>query len=279
MSFLKLKWVIAALLVLVSPSLGWAGQAQPPASPFKGEYFITRNADDICVSYTRNLNQFRRLDFNVCNPRLSEKYPEFTRPVWEEIPFDLGLGEKVVKNLFRNPADPGAGERGWQAWLTASEPLRAEGKIKLWRTRIDIDGDGGAETIIRLDRPLAPNGRVQKPPTVEQNPCPYRNNILYMLDSTSERVKEGFNRSAVDITDIIHFSGGRVSPGQSNGYYATSRLTIPAYPDGERIGATRGMFVYALGRWGPEFGGANVCSINWVPTGHYRPLKRSPTRR
>lgn len=82
MSLRNLKWGIAGLLLIGFPSLGWAGQAQPPASPFKGEYFVTRNADAICVPYTKNLNQFRRLDFDVCHPRLSEKYPQFTRPAW-----------------------------------------------------------------------------------------------------------------------------------------------------------------------------------------------------
>jgi hypothetical protein len=68
-----LKQAVAGLVFLGLPALGWAGQAQPAASPFKGEFFCTRNQDPICVPFTRNLNQFRRLDFDVCNPRLSKK--------------------------------------------------------------------------------------------------------------------------------------------------------------------------------------------------------------
>jgi hypothetical protein len=151
MSLRNLTQVIACLVFLAIPVLSPAGDAQPAKSPFKGEYFITRNADDICVSYTRNLNQFRRLDFDVCDPRLSEKYPEFTRPVWDEIPFDLALVEQIVKNGSLSPED---GDAWWQAWLKASEALRAEGRLKLWRTRIDVDNDGVLESILRLDNPF-----------------------------------------------------------------------------------------------------------------------------
>jgi len=269
MSFLKLKWVIAALLVLVSPSLGWAGQAQPPASPFKGEYFVTRNQDPVCVPYTRNLNQFRRMDFDVCHPRLSEKYPQFTRPSWEEIPFDLALVERIVKNPSRSPEDA---ETWWQAWLRASEPLRAEERLKPWRTRIDIDGDGVPDTIVRLDNPLTTKvWQGEKSWVIEKNPCAYHDGRLYMLNSPSDTLKERFNSRAPDLADLLHFSGRRVSPGETNGYYGVSRLTIPAYPDGDRIGATRGMIIYQLNNWG----GGKVCSMNWVPTGAYRPLQRS----
>jgi len=269
MSFLKLNWGIAGLLVLVSPSLGWAGQAAPAASPFKGEYFVTRNQDPVCVPYTKNLNQFRRLDFDVCDARLSEKYPQFSRPKWEEIPFDMGLAETIFKNP---PWSPENAERWWQVWLKASEPLRAEGKIRLWRTRIDIDGDGAPETIVRLDYPLAPNtGEKEKEWRLEENPCPYRQGKLYMLESSNDIMKKEFNHNASALGDIIHFPfpEGKTQPGGRNGYYGVGKLTLPADPKAERIGATRGMKVYVLF----HLGAGDVCSIEWVPTGRYRPLK------
>ncbi len=175
MSFLKLKWGIAALLVMVSPSLGWAGQVQPPASPFVGEYFVTENKNDICVPYTRNLNQFRRLDFNACHPRLSAKYPAFTRPAWEEIPLDLALVEQIIKNTYSRPENAAY----WDEWLKVSEPLRRAGKIKLWRTQIDIDNDGVPETLLRLEHPLTPKiEREGKGWQVDQIACLYRNSML-----------------------------------------------------------------------------------------------------
>ncbi len=205
MSFLKLNWGIAGLLVLVFLSLGWAGQAALAASPFKGEYFVTQNQDPVCVPYTRNLNQFRRLDFDVCHPRLSEKYPQFTRPAWEEIPFDLSVAETIIMNLARRPA--GSKDPFWETWLTASAPLRAEGKIKLWRTRIDIDGDGKPETMLRLDNPLSTKyWQGEMSWTVEEDACPYRHSTLYMLESPNDSMKNAFNHVAFALGgDIIHF--------------------------------------------------------------------------
>jgi hypothetical protein len=262
-------YAIATLVGLALPALGWAGQRQPAASPFAGEYFCTRNADPICVPFTKNLNQFRRLDFDVCNPRLSGKYPQFSRPQWEEIPFDLGLAETIFKNPLSSPENA---ERWWQVWLKASEPLRTEGKIKLWRTRIDIDDDGKPETIVRLDYPLAPNkGQNEQKWELQQNPCPYRQGKLYMLESPNEIMKKAFNQRASALGDIIHFPfpEGQTQPGGRNGYYAVSKLTLPADPKAELIGATRGMKVYVLF----DLGAGDVCSIDWVPTGRYRPLK------
>ncbi len=283
MWLLKLNWGIAGLLLMISPSLSGAAQVQPAASPFKGEYFVTQNQDPVCVPYTRNLNQFRRLDFDVCHPRLSEKYPQSTRPSWEEIPFDLGVAETIIMNLARRPT--GQGDPFWGLWLKASAPLRTEGKLKLWRTRIDIDGDGKPETMLRLDNPLGTKyWQGEMSWTVEADACPYRHSTPYMLDSSyelparklsadPEGMKKGFNLRASAVTDIFHFSEASVYPGQSNGYYGVDqRFTLPTEPDGPRIGATRGMKVYALFNQGS----GKACQIDWVPTGHYRPLKRSP---
>jgi len=229
MSLRKLNWGIAGLLVIVLPSLGWAGQPQPPASPFKGEYFVTRSQGAVCVPFARNLNQFRRLDFDVCHPRLSEKYPQFTRPAWEEIPFDLSVAETIIRNV----AARGQGDPYWTGWLTGSEPLRAEGKITLWRTRIDIDGDGAPETILRLYAPLRaayrPGGTMQW--GIDPNPCVYRHNTFYLLESPNDGTRENFNRSAFIMADIIIGQ----SEGRRDEYYALDRSTFPSL-DGLNIG-------------------------------------------
>jgi len=180
MSLRRLSHAVATLVLVALPAVSGAGQAHPTASPFAGEYFVTENRNPVCVPYTRNLNQFRRLDFDVCHPRLSEKYPEFTRPAWEEISFDLGVAETVIMNLARKPT--GQGDPFWTEWLKASAQLRMEGKLKLWRTRIDVDGDGQLETILRLDNPFSTQysqGGVSW--TVEPDFCPYRHSALYRM--------------------------------------------------------------------------------------------------
>lgn len=278
-----LPCAIIGLLSLAWPPAGWAGQTQPAPSPFRGEYFVTSSHNEFCVPYTRNLNQFRRMDFDVCPPRLSEKYPQFTRPAWEEIPFDLDLAKQVIDNLIR---DPEKREKVWQEWLKASKPLRAEGKLKLWRLRIDIDDDGGLETLIRLDNPLVTTVQQgEESWAVKPDACPYRDSTLYMLESSyepparrlradPEGMKKGFNHQASFVSDILHFSGGTVYPGEINGYYGIDgHSTLPSFPDGRNIGATRGMEVYALFNQGA----GKTCTIDWVPTGRYQPLKRSQT--
>ena len=273
----SLKLITFGFVVQVLSGLG---QAQPASSAFKGEYFVTKNADPICVPFARNLNQFRPLDFDVCNPRLSARYPQFTRPAWEEIPFDLVLAETIFKNPPASPPSPEP-ERWWQVWLKLSEPLRAQGKLKMWRARIDINGDGAPETLVRLDHSLVPNtGPNEQDAKLEQNPCPYRHSKLYMVESSyelaarklsaeSEGMKKAFSISASFVADIIHFSDGRAYPGQSNKYYGVEgRVNLPS-ADGERIGATRGLKVYVLF----NLGAGEVCRIDWVPTGRYRPLR------
>lgn len=96
---------LAALLLLAMWVAIREGQSQPTAPRFKGEYFATKNSDPICLPFALNLNDSRRLDFDVCDPRLSDKYPQFTRPVWEEIPFDLALAETIFKNPPTSPPE------------------------------------------------------------------------------------------------------------------------------------------------------------------------------
>jgi hypothetical protein len=274
----RLIVTVAALVLVGLPIVGGAGEPHSAPSPFKGEYFVTENKDDFCVPYARNLNQFRRLEFDACHPRLSAKYPEFTWPAWEELPLDLTLVERVVRNWGGWYDDA-----YWAEWLKVTESLRREGKVKLWRVRIDIDADGTPETLLRLEHPL-----MRKDPAAgrgwvaDEQACPYRNSIVYMseyepqeparrLHADPEQLKKNFNSGVMYINDIIHFSGAKASPGQFDGYYAIDGyITLPSSPIGHSIGATRGLRVYQLGDWGP----GKACHIDWVPTGRYRPLGR-----
>ena len=82
-----------------------AAQARKASGDIKGKFVSTYVDSTVCQPFTRNLNEFRHLPFNSCNSRLSPKFPEFSRPVWVEIPFDLALAEKVVKgiSLYTSP--------------------------------------------------------------------------------------------------------------------------------------------------------------------------------
>jgi hypothetical protein len=269
MSRRMLSHALLLLPLLALPVLSGAGQVQTPASPFKGEYFVTRNQDPVCVPFAKNLNQFRRLDFDVCHPRLSEKYPQFTRPAWEEVPLDLALVEQIIKNVYSRPENA---EVYWQEWLKVSEPFRREGMVRLEQARIDMDADGAIDTIIRLVHPLTIK-EVQEGRGWREDPqaCPYRNNLHYLLNTSNESMRREFNRAAWRIYDIIHFAEGNVSRGETNGVYAVERSGLLADMVGKRIGATRGVIVYQLNNWGA----GRVCGIDWVPTGSHRLPQRS----
>lgn len=270
-----LSHIVAAIIFVALPTPGGAGQAQDVGPPARGEYAIQRNLTDcapainacsFCPLFAKNLNEFRSTDFDACEPRLSERHPEFTRPVWDEIPLDLTLAEMIIMNLVRRPT--GHGDPYWTGWLKASEPLRAAGKITLWRTQIDIDSDGAPETVLRLYAPVDIEYRQgQEHWMIEPHPCIYRHSFFYMLESPNTLTKEAFNIGALDIGDIIV----RHSPAQPNQYYALGRIVIPVQaPDGQKV--ARDVKVYLLS----THGAGQLCTIHWIPKGHSVPLKRVP---
>jgi len=135
--------------------------------------------------------------------------------------------------------------------------------------------------IVRFDHLLAPStGPSEQDARVQSNPRPYLDSKLYMVASSFElpamrfsadpnMMKNAFNLSGSVVADIIHFSEGRAHPGEINRYYGVEgRINLPSW-DGERIGATRGLKVYALF----NMGAGEACQIEWVPTGRYRPLR------
>ncbi len=253
------------------------------SSTFKGA-FVLREAFpgsnfSVCERFTGNLNQFRNLDFDQCNTRLSEKFTEFSRPyTWKEIPFDMKLAEKAIRSTVNITElhDPEMiatahkmQEERWLAWKNGSESLRVSGKARMWITKIDIDGDGKPETILRM----VPGGRYAidpKRPSLWS--CDYNIGELYVVDSASPRMAASFNEVAGSSSDIIHYA-------EDNHFYllswesvASSRLNgwfnhLPA-----DIGGTRGVTIRQIFNDRNEdinyFGPTNICLIDWVPTGH-----------
>lgn len=243
----------------------------------KGKFVVVIATDSICPRFKDNLNQFRNLDFDQCNPRLSEKYPEFSRPyTWKEIPFDMKLAEKAIRSTINTTElhDPEMiatahkmQEERWLAWEKGSESLRAAGKARMWITKIDIDGDGKPETILRM----VPGGRAAidpKRPSLWS--CDYNIGELYVIDSASPRVAASFNEIAGWSSDIIHYA-------EDNHFYLLSWELGSSSLNGwlnhslPDIGGTRGVTIKNLysGKEDNNFGVlANICLIDWVPTGH-----------
>jgi len=251
-------------------------QPQPVTGKPKGEFFLSRTYDlstSFCQDFTRNLNHFRHLDFGECNPRLSPKFPEFSRPKWEEIPFDLGVAEQVVR---RGSGTEDWRERFWRLWLANSESLRKAGQIRLWRLRIDIDGDGKMDTIIRMDPMPGEIASLIGPVSEKPRPpygCEYNFGTLFMLSdaTTYPDTARDFNRAYFQ--DII-FSAA------NNNYYLLAwspdyraHRLLSNSGDGTDIGATAGVTLASLRGWPGSYWG-DKCNIDWVLTGRYKPPKR-----
>lgn len=262
-----MKDLMSCLLIFVTfaHALTASGQESPsPKTPgYKGEYILSRNQfkDPVCMAFTRNLNQFRKLAFDQCHPRLSDKFPEFSRPTWEEIPFDLKIAAIGVKGLFRN--QPARAEEKWQAWQQGVERFMHNGQARMWRTRIDLDGDGQEETLIRMDP--APSGL---PPRMEHTPpssCDYNRGELVLTEAAHPEIVEAFNGYHRG-TDLVRYTG-------HNRYYLVEWNPFgPAYPETD-IGATSGVILSQINWVGSLVTGGEICHIDWVPAGHYRPLK------
>jgi uncharacterized protein len=249
---------VAALSVVETPAAG-----DNAKYGFKGEFILSRNEyqNPICQRFTQNLNQFRKLDFNVCHPRLSEKFPEFTRPKWEEIPFDLMLAEKLYKGAYINSD---TAENHWVQWRDGSVAIRTSGQARMWRTRIDLDGDAKEETVIRMVPGFGIPVRAEVDPPWS---CDYTKGSLHMMDNLHKEVSDSFNRAGASGPDIIYFAEDK------HYYMVTWNSFGPAYPQID-IGATAGVEISRLSWSGSHIEGGNECLIDWVPTGKYKPLKR-----
>ncbi len=250
-------------------SQSFAIGAEPSDSSFRGEYILMRNNvsesnSGLCTAFTRNLNEFRRLPFKECHPRLSPKFPEFSRPQWEEIPFDLGLAEKALKAELndRYPQPVESVEKRWQHWLTASEKYRKSEEARMWRTRIDFDGDGLEDTTIRM----VPDRHAEIETDFPEN-CDYNQGHLFMSETAHQDIARSFRGS---YGDIIYFSGDKRYYGVLwNGISAPTGGSGPQSetPD---IGGTGGVLLTRLTWDGYGVGEGLTCVIHWVPTGHYR---------
>ncbi len=267
----KLNNFLRNLLFIVPFSLSettLVAAEKDTASPYAGEFILSRNQfhDPVCEKFTRNLNQFRKLPFTQCHPRLSEKFPEFSRPKWEEIPFDMGFAESIIRERLKK--SPALVDDYLNIWRTGIEPFLRNGDARMWRILLDVDGDGRDESLIRIFP--APNG-VQPPRMALNSPgnCAYNQGSLFLGEDASPKLSETFNVLYLG-SDIIHYAG------DNRHYIVRWNGSGPAYPHID-IGATAGVVLSQIswnGREGYTVTGGDVCLIDWVPTGKYRPLKR-----
>jgi len=264
--------LLFGLISIASATQALPPKAQTPAqiqadikAGFKGEYFLTRSEDPICPTFTKNLNQFRKLDFDECAPRLSEQYPEFSRPEWKEVPLDLEIAEKAFKDFGGSKLKRGEGVY-WNNWLKETASLRAAGKVKMWITEVDINNDGTPDPIARVQYAHPASGL-----PVLQRSCIYSHSGLWKLSPNTEWLYSGQSHFYFGWGSDIIFS--KNTEKLYSVHWAESQ--VGPILDGDEIGATRGVLVDLSP--GVQFSPIHVCYINWVPTGRYKPLQRKLT--
>lgn len=252
------------------------GDDSHPSSP-SGRFvlmkFLRATPEVICKRFEGDLNQFRYLDFDQCNPRLSAKFPEFSRPyTWKEIPFDMALAEKAIRSTenivdLRDPEMIAEAheiqEKRWLTWKKDSEPFRLSGKAHMWITKIDLYSEGKDDTILKM----IPGGRSGIDPNrLSLWPCDYNSGELYIVDSASTEDAARFNAQASSSSDIIHYA-------EDNHFYLLSwNLVASRYYGSTRydplpdIGGTRSVEVLSLfHNKGFGISPGPVCFIDWVP--------------
>ncbi len=254
-------------------------------SGFIGEYMLARDPYHlpVCTALTRNLNQFRKLDFDTCHPRLSKNYPEFSRPEWQEIPFDMAIAEDVIKDgvtysMRSHRSSPGEiealGESHWGVWKRLAAPYLESGKARMWRLEADITGDGHKETLIRLmpgDIALYVSAFRMHPetkgtPRPTDWPCDNNQGDMYVLESKNPKAKGTFNFYPTRGTDLIHLAGNdRYYLLQYRRDYGGEGFDLPPSDAPRSIGVQD---VYV----GPSnstdvAGPVNKCVIQWYPKG------------
>jgi hypothetical protein len=245
--------VILLFLFVMFPSYA---QTEVSNGTVQGKFELVRDAelDSTCIAYKNNLNMSSNLDFGVCNSRLSERFPRFSRPEWAEMPFDLDMAEKIViGNMLRRHVEKAEVFR--RKWLKDTEQLRRDGAVKMWRLSVDVNGDGTLETLLRLDdgrRAVAVGG---------PSNCLYRDAYIYLLDGNDELIKN-FDRSG-HIGDLIYDA-------ETGGHLLIKWSTNPTigniWERGHPVfakNATGGVAVYKVIK---NLGPIAICNIQWVPS-------------
>lgn len=244
----------AALAALMAAPYMAVAQAAKPM----GEFVLFFNQDPVCANFTRNLNQFRHLEYDACHPRLSPKYPEFSRPQWREVPLDVGIAEKTISKF------------NWQRWQAEIKPFLERKEIKMWMTDVDVNHDGELDAVARVER----SANAREEPFAKRD-CVYSSAGLWFMAEPKVPLWVGNHFSFDRYTDLIHSSATQrtyaVEWGEVPLDITWGRETFPAPK-----GATRSVTV-GLSDEVKDSRPYDVCGIAWVPTGaisHLTPDQR-----
>lgn len=221
-----------------------------------------------------NFNQFRTVPFSSPNPRLSPRFPQFYRPHWTQIPLNLKLAKAIVTEWVTGGQAHVAHchlvprcRSVWEDWLKTTRVLREKGAPVMWRTRLDLLGDGQHETIIRLRMPPdkhAGQTRSDLQPSFSQY-RPFMDSELYMLPASHPQMARWFNGDmgagwTTWPTDIIGNKDDSEHPYYELTWNPSAALVHFTYKTG--IGGTIGVTTFAKNAPG------HMRSYHYVPLGN-----------
>lgn len=232
-----------------------------------------------CKTLVKNFNQFRDVPFSSNNPRLSPRYPQFQRPHWTPLPWNRALAKAAETGCPGGicPAhDASSGKGIWANWLRQTKASRRAHQPMLWRTTVDLLGNGEHETIICLRAPFLGyvNGTPTSVPLPSSSSCPYIDSKLYMLPSPHPRMAQAFNGFmgwgwAHVPTDIIRNTLDRKYPYYILGWEASRPQTVLSRP---QYGIRGAIGVTALIKTAPgdqrPYQYLSLGDIAWVPPVH-----------
>lgn len=276
------RWVLAGLLLGIPPSIQVANASAttPTKAPIRGHWVASGVAvgtgeyvsgiGPFCTLFTRDLNRFRTLRFNTCNPRLAKGYP-LRRPHWTKIPWNRALARDVLVMTGVTPDSPGY-RANWHAWLKQTEALRRAGQVHLWRTTVDLLHNGQRETLIRLDHVQASGIVIRAGRVVSPLPhyCGIVDSQLYMLPTDPPRVAQEFNRGGEYVANDV------IEDTQTHRHYLLDWWRGFAIGGTAPTGATANVVVSTFyDAHDPTAPGVIPnCYINWVPVArHKRPTR------
>lgn len=201
----------SGIAFVIAFATAWNANADTVILPALGEYILTsdnarwitqREKSTVCERFTANLNEFRHIPYHSCDLRLSPRHPEFSRPAWEEIPFDLAVAERFIRDRFSGYKES-VRERAWRQWLANTRDQRAKGLAKLWRVRIDFDRDGYEETVYRV-APSTGGGDLSRGWKTPPYTCEFLQGSMHMEVNRNQSTERDFNH---DMPSDMIFDG------------------------------------------------------------------------
>ena len=138
----------ALVLVLSSPCVQ-AGHYKLDRKDGPKENYQFSDVDGVCAAYEKNLARFAHVPYGMACRRKLDPMLGFTRPKWERL--DMMKHAELVRDIFRHLRWEDTIKKNGRPWIEQVREMVARGET-LELTRVDIDGDGKPDNLVRFGR-------------------------------------------------------------------------------------------------------------------------------